>query len=398
MSEVSPTFKIFPSGKRLLLAASAGLISGTAASLFLRALDWVTTTRLQNPSMIYALPLAGLLIGGLYERFGGLSSRGHELILDEIHRPSARTPGRLAPLVFFSSLISHLFGASVGREGVAVQMGASLSDQLSRYFHLTAEDRKVLLLTGSAGGFSAALGAPFAGMIFGMEVLTKKIRFKPEYPIECAVSASLAFATTVLFRVEHSTYGLIEKLPFSPIAFGAAIALGIAVGLLVRVFVLATDGASAIFRKAARTLGARAFLGGLCILALVAIVGNRLSLGLGIETIQSAFDTPSTARLAFEKLLFTAVSLGSGFKGGEFVPLVFIGTTFASALSPLFAGMVTTSFAAACGAVSAYGAGMRVPLALAVFGAEKFSLGFFPFAFLACYSAAIVAGVNPHRR
>jgi H+/Cl- antiporter ClcA len=304
----------------------------------------------------------------------------------------------MAPLVFFASIVSHLFGASVGREGVVVQMGASLSDQLSARFRLTPEERRILLVSGSAGGFAAALGAPFAGALFGMEVLTKTLRFKPEYPIECTVSAAVAFGIAFLFGVEYAPYGKIDPLSFSPIAFVAAALLGSAVGLAVRIFVLLTDQVSGFFRRTVRTLGARAFVGGLLVLALVALVDNRLSLGLGLETIQAAFDTPAPLALAFEKIVFTAVSIGAGFKGGEFIPLVFVGATLASALSPLFAGAVGTGFAAACGAVSAYGAAMRVPFALAVFGAERFTIAFLPFAFIACLCAAMVAGVNPHRR
>jgi H+/Cl- antiporter ClcA len=390
------TFAFSP--RRWALAAGAGVLSGATAALFLRALDWATATRLGNPSLIYALPLAGLLVGGLYERFGGTSSRGFELILDEIHRPNARTPGRMAPLVFFMSVISHLFGASVGREGVAVQMGASLSDQLSACFRLSPEDRRMLLVAGSAGGFSAALGAPFAGALFGMEVLTKTLRFKPEYPVECAISAAIAYAITLLFGVEHLTFGRIDPLPFSPVAFLAAAVFGGVVGLAVRAFVLLTDQVSGVLRRTVRTFGARAFIGGLLILALIPLVGNRLSLGLGIETIRDAFDMPAPFALAFEKIAFTAVSIGSGFRGGEFIPLVFVGATLASAISPLFAGAVGTGFAAACGAVSAYGAAMRVPFALAVFGAERFSIAFLPFAFVACLCAAVVTSANPHRR
>jgi H+/Cl- antiporter ClcA len=398
-----------PTLRRVGLSAVAGLLSGTVGSAIVHALDWATSTRVKNHGFVWALPLAGLLIGGLYERFGSRIERGSDLILDEIHRPSRRTPGRMTPLVFFASTLSHLFGASTGREGAAIQMGASLADQLARFLHLSREDRRLVLMAGTAGGFSSALGAPFAGAVFGMEVLTKSVRFKLEYPLECLLSAIVAWHVSNFLRTPHTLYS-----PYAPplptplfdhlddvgglggvLGFLVAAALvGLATGLAVRVFFLATDGLKSLFRSFFSSAGARGFAGGVVVIAIVWILGTERSLGLGLPEIRRAFESSAPAGLPFEKILLTAVSLASGFKGGEFVPLLFIGSTLGSSVAPLIlpATAYTVAFAAACGLACAYGAAARVPLALSIFAAGQFSPAFFPFALVACLSALFTAG------
>ena len=149
----------------------SGLLAGLAATVFLYFLDWATETRDLNPIIIWALPVAGFVIGWVYLKWGQKAGKGHNLILDEINDPKEVLPLRMAPLVLGGTLLTHLFGGSAGREGTAVQMGATLSDQLSRFFKIENIERKILLVTGAGAGFGAAIGTPWAGVIFGMEVV-----------------------------------------------------------------------------------------------------------------------------------------------------------------------------------------------------------------------------------
>ena len=167
-------FKTFSYSRylRLLFASCvAGLFSGVLSGFFLILLEIATQTRKAHLSIIFILPFAGFLIGALYLYFGKESVRGNNLILDEIHNPQKVVPFRLVPLVMLTTIITHLFGGSAGREGTAVQMGGAISDQLTKIFSLTMHERRMILCAGMGAGFGSAIGAPIAGVIFGMEVL-----------------------------------------------------------------------------------------------------------------------------------------------------------------------------------------------------------------------------------
>lgn len=379
--------------RNLSLAAAAGILGGLASATFLIALESVAKAQRSEIGLLYFLPVAGLLVGGLYDRFGGRAGQGTNLVIGEIHAPTTRLPGRTTPLIFFTTLASHLFGASVGREGAAIQMGASLSDQLSRFFHLSPEDRRVLLKAGAAAGFAGALGAPLAGLIFGMEFVTKNARFKPRHLAECAIAAFTAYGVSHALGAPHTLYGALPPLPlFSPKYLAAAAGLGLLTGLLVRVFIHLTEVFSQMGKLYSGRLAVRAFTGAFVLIGLTFVFGNRDSLGLGIPEIQSAFLSSSPLPLALEKLVMTAISIASGFRGGEFVPLLFIGATGASAAAVFFS--VPTAFAAACGVASSFGSAARVPFALSVFAAEHFTPNFLLYALIANATARLMVGAE----
>jgi len=152
-------------------AAVIGILGGTASAFFLFGLEWVTDVRLAHPWLIALLPLAGFAVAWVYLVHGNGSDAGNNLIIDEIHDPKKAVPLRMAPLVLAGTWISHLFGASVGREGTAVQMGGALADQLSRLFKRSPFDRRLFLMAGMSAGFASVFGTPLAGALFGLEVL-----------------------------------------------------------------------------------------------------------------------------------------------------------------------------------------------------------------------------------
>src|SRR4051812_34635593 len=158
--------------RRAALAAASGVLAGLASWALLEALDWVTDTRLHHPWLLWLLPLAGLAIGGAYHLFGGRAGQGSALLLEEIHEPAAWVPRRMAPMVGIGTVVSHLFGASVGREGTALQMSGSLTDLLARSLRLGHRDRRWLLVAAMGGGFGAIFGVPWAGAVFAVEVQT----------------------------------------------------------------------------------------------------------------------------------------------------------------------------------------------------------------------------------
>ena len=154
----------------LLLCAAVAIVAGSASALFLFALDWATRTRSLQPGLIWGLPLAGFAMGWIYLKWGQSVDPGHNLLIGEIHSPQHTVPLRMAPLILGSTVISHLFGASVGREGTAVQMGGALADQLTPIFKLSTAQRQVVLMAGISAGFASVFGTPLAGALFALEV------------------------------------------------------------------------------------------------------------------------------------------------------------------------------------------------------------------------------------
>jgi H+/Cl- antiporter ClcA len=183
----------------ILLSAASGLLAGLAATAFLYLLDIATRARQENPAWIWLLPPAGILTGWIYHRYGAGAAAGHNLILDEIHDPRQTVPARMAPLVLGGTLLTHLCGGSAGREGTAVQMGASLADQLAHHFRASREERRMLLVAGAGAGFGAAIGTPLAGVIFGMEVIHVG-RLRILGWVGCLVASAAALAVTHLLQ------------------------------------------------------------------------------------------------------------------------------------------------------------------------------------------------------
>ncbi len=187
-------------GKWLVLASVVAVLAGSVSAFFLLALDRATQWREAHRWIIWLLPLAGLGVGLVYHRLGKAVDGGNNLLIDEIHDPKKVVPLRMAPLVLGATVVSHLFGASVGREGTAVQMGGALADQLTHVFRLAREDRRIVLMAGISAGFAAVFGTPLAGAVFGLEVLAiGRMRYDALFP--CVVAAIVADQVCLALRV-----------------------------------------------------------------------------------------------------------------------------------------------------------------------------------------------------
>jgi len=376
--------------RSLLLSCLSGILAGTSATLFLRLLSWASDTREAHPALIYALPLAGLVSGLAYHRYVRGAERGPNLILDEIHSPQNTVPARLVPLVVFGSTLSQLFGASAGREGAAVQISASLSDQVSKFFCVPLHERKALLMAGAGAGFGAAIGAPVAGAIFGMEVIV--VSGIHWFGVaECFIASFIGHFTSRLLGAPHVHFEAIVIPDFSAATLLTVIVSGMAFGLIARTFIHGTHALEATYRRARVVPYLRPLIGGALVLAAYLILGDSTRFaGLGIPVIQEAFTTPLSWKDPILKLLLTALSVGSGFRGGEFVPLVFMGTTLGSALSTILPG--STSFFAALGFAAAFGGAANTPFACAVMAVELFGPGVGLYALLACLISHALSG------
>lgn len=366
----------------IFLSVLCGVLAGASAALFLISLEAVTQLRTQHPALLWGLPLAGLFIGLMYHHFGKDVAAGNNLILDEIHQPRQIVPLTMAPLIFVGTILTHLFGGSAGREGTAVQMGASLSDQLSRFFKIDADERKTLLTAGAGAGFGAAIGAPWAGVIFGMEVLRiGGLRFSPWFP--CFIASFVGYGTAVVLRAPHSVFTLPEAPVFAVMTFLWVALVGVVFGLAARAFTLSTHFVENNVNRWIRYPPLKPFLGGVLLLLFFRIEGSDRYAGLGIPFIQEALTAPAPVIEPILKSIFTTVTLATGFKGGEFVPLVFIGTTLGSALSAWIP--VSVGLLAALGFAAVFGAAANTPLACTVMAMEIFGWRVGPYALVACF-------------
>lgn len=376
-------------GRWTLYSILIGVLAGAAAAVFLILLDRATQMRAEHLSLIWFLPLAGLAIGLVFHYAGSAVASGTGLILEEIHNPRAIVPFRMAPLVLIGTVITHLFGGSAGREGTAVQMGASLADQLSRFFTMEREERRILLVAGAGAGFSAAIGAPWAGTLFGLEVMQiGKLRFFAL--VECFVASFVAYATCRLLGAPHTAYPSVSLPGYDLSLILCVIASGIIFGLAAQGFMKLTHAMERLQKKLFPFAPWRPFAAGLILVALYQLPNTLRYAGLGIPVILESFAHSAAWLDPILKAAFTALTVGSGFKGGEFIPLVFIGTSLGSALSSVLP--VATPLLAALGFAAVFGAAANTPIACAIMAMEIFGWQLGPLALLACWVAYQVTG------
>ncbi len=358
----------------LVLGVVVGVIGGCVAYAFLRTLNWVNATRNDNEYLIYFLPLAGLVIGLMYHHFGERVANGSNLVLEEIHEPDAGVPRRMAPMVFLATAISHLFGASTGREGAGIQITASITDGLARPFSPSPETRKLLLITAISAAFGGLFGVPIGGMVFALEVQENgRIRYEAMLP--ALLAGLIGFKIVEILNIKHLVTGTLTPVDFSLALSWKLVLLGGVCCALAVVFIQLTHTVHRAAHSWIKWQPLRPVVGGCIVLLLVLVSGTRDYLGLSTHLAEGAFvGAVGIAVGAFAwKLVFTSVSLGTGFIGGEMVPLFIIGALAGAQTGRLLDASIPLF--AAIGMMATFAAASNTPIACIVIGIELFGAG-----------------------
>lgn len=313
--------------KWVIFSLIAGVVVGSIGTLFYFSMAFVTLVRTKNPWLIYLLPVGGLIIVGAYRLLHNEKDSGTNLVLSAIHSGD-ELPLRMAPLIFISTLITHLFGGSAGREGAALQLGGSIGNGIGRLFHFDEKDKHILIMCGMSAAFSALFGTPMAAAIFSMEVVSVGIMHYAAL-VPCVVASLVAHGIAASFGVAPEVFPL-KKLPAFTLASAVKVSvLAVLCAIVSILFCIMLHQSEALYKRFFTNAYIRVFVGGCLVIVLTLLVGDQTYNGAGMNVIARYMQDKSVAPEAFFlKMLFTAVTLGAGFKGGEIVPSFFTGAAF----------------------------------------------------------------------
>lgn len=356
--------------KWLAVAAATGVICGLVGSAFYLAVMSATTLRGANPWLLWLLPVAGAAIALTY-KFTKLDGIGTDTVIDAIHEGRVISV-LLVPVIFVSTAATHLFGGSAGREGAALQIGGSLGQNIARVFRLDDKDRRLATLCGMSALFAALFGTPLTATIFALEVISVGELYYAGL-VPCLASSLVSYGVTHLFNIAPTHFDVTAPALAPDMLWRVAV-LGVACAVMSVILCLMMHQSERIFKKYVPNGILRAVLGGVVIIALTYLVGTTDYNGAGTDVIAAAIERGEARPWDFAlKLLFTAITLSAGFKGGEMVPTFFIGATLGCALGPVLG--IPAEFAAAVGLAALFCGAVNCPvasvtLAVEIFGAD----------------------------
>lgn len=375
--------------KWTIIASVVGMLTGSVLAFFLKSLDFATNQRLSNPWLLFLLPVGGVLVSFLYSRYGKNSNKGNNLIIEKVNEEDCEIPLRMAPLVFFGTIVTHLFGGSAGREGTGVQIGATISEYVGKLFKLDKVDSRIILMSGISSGFSSIFGTPIAGTIFGLEISSIGT-MSYEALIPCFISSFVGNYVTGLWGIHHERFSIGKVMGVTYTGILKIVIAAILFGLASKLFSELTHKLNDVFSKFISNNMLKSFIGGIIVISLVYILGTRDYIGLSTQLMSDAFKGKVSPLAFFWKLIFTSFTLGSGFKGGEVTPLFVIGSTLGSTLSGIL--NVSTPLLAALGLIGVFTGATNTPISSFVLGIELFGSQGLIYLFITCIISYIFSG------
>ncbi len=375
--------------KWLLLAAVTGCCCGVTGALFHIGVHKATVLRAEHPWLLWCLPLAGLAIVGFY-KLTKTEGQGTNDIIDAVHLGTGLRIW-LLPAIFFSTVLTHLCGGSAGREGAALQMGGTIGYYTGHLFGLDDRDMRTATMTGMAAFFAALFGTPLSATIFAIVVISIGVMYHAAL-IPCLTASLVAYWISVEMGVEPTRFAVQAPALEGSTLLRVAV-LGAGCALVSILFCGVVHVAERRLKGWIPNAWLRAVVGGCAVIALTYLCGTTDYNGAGMEVITAAVEQGSAHPAAFLlKILFTAITLGAGFKGGEVVPSFFVGATFGCVVGPLLG--LPAEFAAAIGLVAVFCAAVNCPMASIFLSVELFGDGGLLYFALACGVSYMLSGYN----
>ena len=363
--------------KLIAVAVIIGFIVGVTDTIFGRGLLLIGDIRKEYLyCLVPFIALAGLLIVFIYRKFAGKTGKGMGLIFEIGHKTEEEIPLRLIPVVTVATWITHLFGGSAGREGVAVQLGATLSHRFNKYFNFP-DKSKVFLVTGMAAGFGGLFQTPIAALFFALEVLTLgNLQLYALLP--AIVAAFTASWTSSFLGLEKFTHIVNTNLSITPMTFVKFAILGIIFGIAGNLFVYLQNFLKKFISEKIKNPYYRIFSIGIFLGIILLMLYEGRYTGLGTNLIENSFSGKQIYVYDWIlKLLLTTLTLAAGFQGGEVTPLFSIGASLGIVIAFFFG--LPIEFAAAAGYISVFGSATNTLLAPIFIGGEVFGFNNLPF-------------------
>ena len=312
--------------KWVIFALITGLVVGSIATMFHFSITIATMVREKTPWVIFLLPIGGLIIVRCYRMVKDEKELSTNSVLSAIHS-NEKLPLKMAPLIFVSTVITHLFGGSAGREGAALQLGGSIGNGLGALFHFDDDDKHIMIMCGMSAAFAALFGTPMAAAIFSMEVISVGI-MQYSALVPCVIASLSAFSVAQAFGVGQELF-LVSQVPnFTIFSATKVTILAVLCAVLSIAFCVLLHQTEHLYKKLFKNQYLRVVVGGCLIIVLTLLVGDQTYNGTGMHVIEEAMEGHVVPYAFLLKMLFTAITIGAGYKGGEIVPSFFIGATF----------------------------------------------------------------------
>lgn len=358
-----------------LISVTIGLVTGLLGTAFGHAVLWVSACFRANPWTLLLLPVNGLLIVGIYHLLKEDKNRGTNMVIESIHSGAEITIGT-APAVFAGTLLTHIAGGSSGREGAALQLGASIGNQIGKIIRLDEKDIKIAIMCGMSGAFAALFGTPMAAAVFSMEVISIGVMYYAAL-VPCIFSSFIGAAVAKSLQLKPESFPVGNVPDFNLKMAFIIIVLGMLCALVAELFCITLRGAEHMYQRYLPSPARRIAVGGLLIIALTFMARSIAYNGSGIHLIERCFEGEVDYTAFLWKILFTAVTLEAGFKGGEIVPTLAIGATFGCSFA-MVAGQ-PHGLMAACGMLALFVGVTNCPISTLLIGFELFGYTAMPY-------------------
>ncbi len=374
--------------KWLFCSIVCGCFIGSVGAAFHLMLGYVADLRSHYPYLLFGLPLAGIIIVFLYNVVHQAGNRGTNLVITAI-QSNDEVPGRVAPLIIVSTLLTHLCGGSAGREGAALQVGGALGNTFAKLFKFDEKDTRIMIMCGMSACFSALFGTPIAAAVFSMEVINVGVMYYAAL-VPCVFAAFIAQGIASLVGLESTSYTVDEVASFSLINCSKFLIISILFALASILLCVVLHKTSKLYTDYISNPYVRIIVAGVLVIALRYVFNTTDYLGAGSDIIAGSFVSSCAWYVFLLKMLFTAVTLGGGFKGGEIVPTLFVGATLGSFLAPIFG--LPIGLCAACGMVSVFCGVTNCPLTSLILSIEMFGASTMKFAIFCIALSYLLSG------